>query len=82
LHLLLILKIIDMKNVNAAVDRFLVATETIEMVKQSLFDLSERGEAVNTGRLATIAFVLSHALDILNEFEEDPKNDKVMILNN
>ena len=32
-----------MKKKCAAVDRFLVATETIEMVKQSLFDLSERG---------------------------------------
>lgn len=66
----------------AAVDRFLVATETIEMVKQSLFDLSERGVKEDLpGRLSTIAFVLSNAQEVLNEFKEDVHNDNVLIFN-
>jgi len=52
------------------------------MVKQSLFDLSERGVKEDLpGRLSTIAFVLSKAQEVLNEFKEDVHNDNVLIFN-
>lgn len=68
-----------MKKEYAAVDRFLMATETVKMVRNSLFDLAESKSLDVSDRLATIAYVLSGAEDILNEFEEDPKNDNVLI---
>ena len=64
-----------------AVDRFLLATETIRMVSDSLFDLSEKGINIDRGRIATIAYVLYNVLEVLNEFEEDLTNDRVMIFN-
>ncbi|WP_436417165.1 hypothetical protein KCV26_11765 [Petrimonas sulfuriphila] len=65
-----------------AVDRFLMATETIKMVRNALFDLAESKSLNVSDRLATIAYVLSGAEDILNEFEEDPESDNVLIFKN
>ncbi|MDD4760445.1 MAG: hypothetical protein PHU66_06500 [Bacteroidaceae bacterium] len=65
-----------------AVDRFLMATETIKMVRNALFDLAESKSLNVSDRLATIAYVLYGAEDILNEFEEDPESDNVLIFKN
>lgn len=71
-----------MKKEYAAVDRFLMATETIKMVRNALFDLAESKSLNVSDRLATIAYVLYGAEDILNEFEEDPESDNVLIFKN
>lgn len=69
-----------MKRECTAVDRFLEATETIELVKQSLIDISEKKiDSDVRKRLDNIVFVLSSAQDVLNEFEEDVQNDNVLI---
>lgn len=71
-----------MKRDYTAVDRFLEATETIELVKQSLIELSEKKiDSDVRKRLDNIVFVLSSAQDVLNEFEEDVQNDNVLIFN-
>jgi len=71
-----------MKRDYTAVDRFLEATETIELVKQSLIELSEKKiDSDVRKRLDNIVFVLSSAQDVLNEFEEDVHNDNVLIFN-
>lgn len=76
------LRIIKTKDMKTAVDRFLMATETIKMVRNALFDLAESKSLNVSDRLATIAYVLSGAEDILNEFEEDPESDNVLIFKN
>ena len=73
-----------MKRDYAAVDRHLMATETIETVINSLSDMAEINR--NSGndisrRLDNLAFVLSSAKDILGEFEENVDDDGVLIYN-
>lgn len=68
----------------AAVDRHLMATETIETVINSLSDMADTHRKNSNDisrRLDNLAFVLSSAKDILGEFEENIDDEGVLIYN-